>query len=217
MDSSNGAFWTSVAQSDIEDRNWVAAAASLEKAVSATRFDTYFADTVMLLERGLAASSNLNYTERYAVAMGHASAQALPEYKHLMDACKSSENEDGTWVSLCRDLGNMMAANSDDVVSTMIGYTLVRIAAERSGDLEYAARLEKENRDAYRGMKKVFFDSGADNLMVNDPRVAAMYLEVFASHGELAAIRAVAKEAERLRNDETYDQCNFEIRPSFSR
>ena len=208
-DPTNGMLWLEIASEHVEAGDWAEAERAMRRAISSSRFDTYFYDYTMLIERGLAASTDFTYPERVVTGIGVAAAVAIPAFGEVVTACASGDNDAVVWVPLCDELGRSMQKRSREVISTMIGWGYRRVAAERAGDTELAARLERESdafvdRYTHRQIRV-----GASTLMENDATVLRNYLDDFRAHGELGAIDRLVEVAERLRNDDTYDQCNF--------
>ena len=211
-DPTNGLLWIEVASEHIRSGNSGEAEAALRRAIASQRFDDYFMDYVTLIERALAATTELDYAQRVVYGIGIAAAVAIPGYGDVFNACKSETNDPATWSPMCDELGRSMTNRSSNLLSTMIGYGFREAAATRVGDAARHAELQlaadqMRERYLYRQTRV-----GAHAVLLNDHAVLQRYVDTFRAHGEMRAIDNLVDEAIRLRADETYDQCNFVIR-----
>ena len=209
VDESNGMVWLEIASDRIRKGAWDEAESALRRAVDAPRFDTYFMDHAMAVERGLAATTDLDYTERVVMGIGISAALAIPAFGDALQACKSGGNDELIWIDLCDELGAKMFSDSRELISTVIGQSYREVAALRAGDRAKADQLKQEARQVFNDVLRAQADSGAQALMANDPAVLQSYVEYFRAHGELKAVNLLVEDALRLRADPTYDQCNF--------
>lgn len=216
IDESNGMAWLEIGSARIREGKWDEAEAALRRAAMSPRFDTYFIDTAMVVERGLAATTDLDYSDRIVWGIGIAAAVAIPAFGDVSSACQSDENDPLNWVDLCDDLGEQMSDVSRELITSMIGYGYRKAAASRSGDKAAFELLDNQRRRIYHGMMSDQAASGAQVLLQNDPSVMQDYVENFLAHGELTAMEMLIKDARRLRSDPDYDQCNFVGNPDYS-
>ena len=208
-DPTNGLLWLEIASGHLRDGDRHEAERALRRAIASSRFDTYFIDYAELIERGLAASTDFDYPNRIVFGIGVAAAVAIPSFGDVSRACQSEENDAVVWVPLCEELGRSMHERSRELISTMIGWGYRKAAAERAGDSALARRLNDRSQQFREQYIMRQARVGATALMANDPAVLRQYIDDFRAHGELRAMDRLVEVAERLRNDETYDQCNF--------
>ena len=211
-DPTNGTLWLEVASEHIRNGDSSEAESALRRAIASPRFDDYFMEYVTLIERALAATTELDYAHRVVYGIGIAAAVAIPGYGDILNACKSETNDPATWSPMCDELGRSMTNRSSNLLSTMIGYGFREAAATRVGDAARHAELQlaadqMRERYLYRQTRV-----GAHAVLLNDHAVLQRYVDTFRAHGEMRAIDNLVDEAIRLRADETYDQCNFVIR-----
>ena len=211
-DPTNGMLWLEIASGHLEAGDWPEAERAIRRAIASQRFDTYANEYAMLIERGLAASTDFDYPERVIFGIGVAAAVAIPSYGEVSRACQSDENDAVVWVPLCDEIGKSLHNRSRELISTMIGWGYRKVAAERAGDNALAASLKRESEALYERYVYRQIRVGAAALIENDPNVLRNYLDDFRAHGELGAIDRLVDVAERLRADDTYDQCNFVMR-----
>ena len=214
-DESNGMVWLEVASDRIRRGAWSEAESALRRAVSSTGFDAYFIEHAMIVERGLAATTDLDYMNRIVAGIGVSAALALPAFGDVSLACRSGENDGLIWIDLCEELGVKMAGDSRELISVLVGYGYRRAAAQRAGDPVKADQLEQESTRIHADLLEAQARSGAQALLENDPAVMQRYVEYFRTHGELQAVDLLIEDARRLRADPTYDQCNFVGNPDY--
>lgn len=215
VDSANGLAWIDVASARIREERWEEAEQALRRAAVAPRFDSYFIEYALLIERGLAATSEMDYAERMVAGMGYAAATWIPGYGEITRRC--SDEADGYRIpaDLCFEAGEQMAGNSRELLATLIGKSVQQHAAARLGDEQLARELEREKQEIRDAVLRDGAFSGAHVLMQNDSAVLQRYVDTFLAHGEIRAIEVAVAEARRLREDPDYDQCNFVGDPDF--
>lgn len=208
-DPTNGMIWFLIASDRIKNGQWDAAEDAMRQVAAAPRYSFYFMEYTTLLERGLAATSDLGYAERVVGGIGIAAAIAIPALGDVSGACRSGDNDAMVWVDLCEEVGQRMSASEEELLTTMFGYGLQSGAAKRAGDETRAEILKREGSERVNGLHREQAQSGAQVLLMNDPQVLQSYVENFLAHGELEAMNRLIADARRLRADPSYDQCNF--------
>ena len=213
VDGDNGHVWLQIASTSIGEDRWEDMEAAFERAASAPRFDTYFMDFAVAIEQALGASSDLSYVDRITVGIGHAAAIALPYLGAVAEVCAADGVPASISTDVCDDLGRQMTASGRDILTVAIGYELRRMAAERDGNSARATRFSREKKAMNDEWVDALTNADGYALLANDPAVLQRYVENFLVHGEMRAIDLVVVEAQRLKADPTYDQCNFVQRP----
>ena len=153
----------------------------------------------LLIERGLAATSEMNYAERMFAGMGYAAATAIPAFGELSRRCSAEAEGYRLPADLCFEVGEQMAGNSRELLTTLIGKSVQRDAASRLGNEKLAAELEREKQETSDAALRDGADSGAWVLMQNDAAVMQRYVDTFLAHGEIRATEVAIAEARRLR------------------
>lgn len=185
----------------------------MRQVAAANRYSLYFMQYTSLIERGLAATTDLGYSDRVVAGIGIGAAIAIPALGEVSKACQSGDNDADVWIELCEEVGKRMVTNSDELITMMFGYGLRSGAAKRAGDVAVAESIEQEGKDRVNGLLREQAESGAQALMTNDPHVLQSYVENFLVHGEIGAMDRLIADARRLRADPGYDQCNFVSNP----
>ena len=209
VDGGNGAVWLEIGMRRLAQNDQPAAVEAVKRAIVAPRFDVYFVDHVVLMERALANRADKPYRDRMFEAMGYGAAWTAVSDYGIVQHCNALDTGDGVWLELCDRLGQKMFADGRTILDKLIGLALQKIAASQSGDQDW---IEKSITDfeAFRAqVKKVVEEPTMQALLWNDESVLAQYVENFSTYGEFEAQLRLREEAQRLREDPDYDQCNF--------
>lgn len=215
VDGANGLVWIGIASALMGDERWDEAELALRRAAVAPRFDSYFMEFALLIERGLAATSEMDYTERMVAGFGYSAATAIPGYSQMTRRCTGEADGYLLPADTCFELGEQMARYGTELLAVLIGMSVKRHAASRLGNEELARKLESDTRRIRDGVLQERVDSGAQALLQNDAALLRRYVDTFVAHGEIRATEALVAEARRLREDPGYDPCNFVGNPAF--
>ena len=208
VDGSNGAVWMEVAMLRLGEGDESAATEAVRRAIAVPRFDTYFIDYVILIERALSTHGESSYGDRAMAGFGFSAAMPIPSYS-ITKHCDASGAADTNWIDLCDQLGAKMFSDSTSLLDRAIGTSLRRIAAERNGnavEITRATAREAEFREEY---QRLTTSREATLLLANDEAVLRRFIENFSIYGEMEAQKRLHAEVERLKNSPDYDQCNF--------
>lgn len=206
----NGAFWLAYAIMAIEAGDDDAAIDALRHASTAAEFDTRYAEQLQLIDRGLAAATDWPQGRRVAAAFAFVSVVPY-DLSLLTRRCRASH--DGVWPELCEQVGAHMAAAAPDTLTRLIGMDLEKIVAEGRGDAQAIQAIEERKQQLRRTNASLELAGEFYNLLVNDEVRLQMYLADLDTYGEAEANHRLFAEAERLRRDPGYDQCNFRGNP----
>lgn len=213
VDGDNGALLLEFALRKLVNGDVKGAEDLLRRVVVAPRFDNYFIDIAMLIERGLASRGDQSYVERVTSGMGFAATLGLP-YGTITKHCSAVADPADEWVSLCFRLGEKMLAHGTSIIDQAIGTGLMKIAVKQSSNPEEAraaGQFEQDFKQYYQGL---ILDQSVWAVTENDEHVLRQYVENFATHGELLALERLSTEVARLKMLPDYDPCNF-VSPSF--
>lgn len=208
VDGSNGALWLEIARLRLAENNSDAAVAAVRRAIAAPRLDTYLIDHALVLERAMASRSDLSYRDRVFQGMGYSAALVVSFYQ-ITEHCRTVDESVGVWIELCDQLGAKMFADGRILLDQAIGRALQKIAAERSGDEDWISDATADYERFKTYYRSLLADRGTQALLENDEAVLRQYLDNFSTFGELEAQVRLQIEAQRLRSDPDYEQCNF--------
>lgn len=208
VDSSNGAVWMEVAALRLGEGDESAAAEAVRRAIATSRFDTYYIDYVILIERALSTHGESSYSDRAYAGFGISTGVPLPSYS-IKRHCDAPGGAGMNWIDLCDQLGAKMFSDSTSLFDRAIGMSLQKIAAEQNGDAAEIARVtarEAEFREEY---QRLTTTRDMALLIGNDEAALRRFIENFSIYGETEAQKRLHAEVERLKNSPDYDQCNF--------
>ena len=208
--SANGVLWVGLAGQMLDAGREDAAFDAIGQAIAAPVFDNYFDDQLMLLERGLAASTDWSYAQRVFHSVEFAISNA-PGVLPVIRLCETKQ--DGQWPMLCDQLAERLTDYEGDFGANAVGLELKTKMLEARGDSEGMAKLEK----SIAGLKNMFEDEGQlkemVNALLNDEVLLRTFLENLSASGEIAAYRLLTDDIERIKATDGYDQCNFVDNP----
>ena len=213
VDGDNGHVWLQIAITSIGENRWNDAEASISRAAAATRFDMYFIEYAVAVEKALAAGTDLDYMSRIVNGMGFAAAVALPDLRAVTNACTTDRLKVSIPANLCDTLGQQMIDGGRDILTVAIGYELRRLVAERDSKPELASQYSREKKALSQRLVNSMNNADAYALQMNDSAVLRRYIDNYLAYGEIRATELLIVEAQRLKADPTYDQCNFVNRP----
>ena len=208
VDSSNGAVWLQIAMLRLSEGNEDAAAEAARRAIAGPRFDSYFIDQVILIERALSTHGEGSYVDRIHAGFGFGAAM-VTSYNDITTHCDSVGGADATWIDLCDQLGEKMFADSTSLLDRAIGAALRRIAAVQSGNDAEIARATAREAEFREYHQQLASSREATALLTNDEAALRRFVENFSVYGEIEAQERLHADVERLKRSPDYDQCNF--------
>ncbi len=207
VDASNAAMWLQVAGLRLEQGRDREALDAMTKASAMPRFENYFIEQVLLVDRGLATATDWTRQERFDA--GSVLMSVTPRDFYLIERlCKKSEFGDAA--DICTRLGERISTDAKDISTQQLGISLLQAVEEDSEKLE---TLKHESEQLAREEFSFATDGEVLNVLLNDNDVTQRYLDTYAVYGEAAAVREARSEAARLQSVPGYDKCNFKSNP----
>jgi len=204
-DDVNGAHWAEIAVYREAQGDLAGALDALANAGSASTYDSHWIESVMMLERSLAASTSYTHGKRVVEAFGIAASEAFLE-ADVLRACKRHA-PDSEWWRICLDFGGMLEQKSGTVLGQALGLGLQREMLETSGSDASIAAVERRQAQFRRELYDENPSHGVNFLVEYDVNSLSDYLAVFQVYGEKAALEFARSEAERLKSLPGYDPC----------
>jgi len=208
IDGGNGAVWFELAVLRLRQGDAARAARAARRAVAAPRFDSYYIDTILLIERALSTFGDSAYADRIASGMRIA-AVLSPDYGEFSIRCRQLDSSDGMWIELCDQIGARMFSESASLRDQVNGISLQKVAASRTEDERLVAAAAAREAEYNRHIQHLLDSADELALLENDETVFRRYVDNFATYGEMEAQVRLQAEAQRLRDSPDYDQCNF--------
>ena len=106
-DGDNGAVWMEVAMLRLAEGKFDDAATMVRQAIAAPRFDTYFVEHALLIERALSTGGDSSYTERMITGVGYSAALVVSHYG-ITEFCRTVDEANVDWIDLCYQFGEKM-------------------------------------------------------------------------------------------------------------
>ncbi|WP_405242890.1 hypothetical protein [Lentisalinibacter salinarum] len=210
-DPHNGAMWVTAAAWRLGHDEPQAALEAMERAAAASTHREYFIDAVLVYEQGLAAASDLGYSERVPFAIALEAATPIP-FTRLSRACSERVEADSVWRGTCAELGRSTARRAHTMLGQLLGLELRRMTAEAGGDGAESAEVS-ERVSELMALMRDDRRAEAETVRRNDDRFARAYLDEWRTRGEAAALRSMMEEVDRLKRIPGYDPCRGKAAP----
>ncbi len=199
----NGAYWAREAFTKHEAGERAAALEDLQRVATAPEYDNYYAENIRVLERALALMEDLSYIERAWGAF--AFTNTVQTYNNAVYLMCELPLADDAWFDACLALAERGAAQGGSLTQQTMANTLL-------ADLYEAVGWDDESRRAREQLEgmldpRVRRSGDLSAVLLTDERVMSLYLEEFESGGEVDAMRFLAAEVERLKQDPHYTPC----------
>ena len=203
-DPNNAALWLTHSIIEAKNGNPSAAINSLEQALSAPNYNSYWAKTIEVSNQGLQEVGMDNQSARVVYSIGLAAAQALAPWQFLFKLCEQESKRREDIVHLCLDVGKKIAFQNKTQLEYAIGLSLQKKSYEILNDNENAERIaeiKKNNASSTPYMIEAF------DLMLFDQELLNYWLEQLKVFGEIEAEKRLVEEAIRLSSDPDYNPC----------
>jgi hypothetical protein len=206
----NGAYWVIMAGARYVRNDRDGALRYLERGVTAPRFDIYFAEQLVLLERALAAAGNLPYRLRVAEALGVLAAQ--PSAFGLVNACRVESPGDDGWLRACKAYANRLAREGETLMAQAMGRGMRRMLYESAlaapADQSPREKTAEELIDG--GILQSKLNLLVTQWMLVDDGFAAAWVDTLIVKGEGAAFNQAIREAVRRGEELGLNPCSYD-------
>lgn len=204
-DPHNGAMWVAAAAWRLSRNQPRAAREAMERAAAASTHREYFVDAVLAREQGLAATSELDYSERVVFAIALEATTPIP-FTRLSRACDERAETDPLWRGTCAQLGRSAARRAHTLLGRLLGLGLQWTAAKADGNASESAEIS-EKVSALSALTRDDRRTEAEIVLRYDDGVARAYVAEWRTRGETAALSYIIREVERLKRIPGYDPC----------
>ncbi|WP_116364299.1 hypothetical protein [Parahaliea mediterranea] len=198
VDGSNSETWAYIASSRFAAGEHAAALDAMRYAASAAQTRDYWTETIEMIERGLAASTDLAFAERAGMALGLAAAH-LPDYSGTVRMCREQSAASVEWAYTCLRYGQLVEAQGKTAMGSAIARVIQGFAYEALGEVERARALAQQ-REAH---KQAQLDAvkdhrpAVDRVLMSNPRFFYAYLDGVRAEGEAVALQRITTEIEQ--------------------
>ncbi len=199
VDGQNSESWIRIAANRYAVNEHDAALEAMRYASTAAETRAYWTETIEMIERGLAAGSDLGFPERAGMAFGLAASE-LPRYGDYVRMCEDRSAQSVDWAYACLAYGELVEVQGKTEMVVSIARSIQRLALEGLGDVDKAAevqqRIEERRQERLDSIKD--YNPAIDRLIVSSPILFSAYMAAIRSKGEEAARQKITVEIERL-------------------
>lgn len=199
VDGQNSESWIRVAANRYAANDDKAALEAMRRAATAAESRAYWTETIEMVERGLAAGSDLGFSERANMALGIAASE-LPHYADYTRMCEERSSKNVDWAYACLAYGEMLENQGKTEIGVAIARSIQKLAFEGLGETDEAAEIQQriEARRGERLDSIKDYNPKIERLIVSSPTLFSAYLAAIKSQGEEAARRQISAQIERL-------------------
>ncbi|HUF20360.1 MAG TPA: polysaccharide biosynthesis/export family protein [Burkholderiales bacterium] len=195
-DRENAESWALLATFRYRRGDVAGALAAMQGAARAPKATVYWAQTVALAERSLAARTEFTFQDRIGAAFG-AAAGTLPSPSALGDMCRAESTTRRAWGEACLAFGVLRGERADTTMAQLLAYSIRERAMTALGETGLAA--EDAAGYALFGAQRVEgglapVGSLFSALYVTNPARLHAYLDAIQQFGEEAGARVVYRQ-----------------------
>ena len=199
LDGQNSESWVRVAANRYAAGDEDAALEAMRRASTAAETRAYWTETIEMTERGLAAGSDLPFTERADMAFRVAGSK-LPLYRDYLKMCRERSSQSVDWAYACLAYGELVENQGKSEMGVSMARSLQKIVLENMGEVGRAAEVQQRIQASRQANLESIRDYNpmVERLIVSKPVFFSAYLAAIRLEGEQAARGRIAVEIERL-------------------
>jgi hypothetical protein len=201
VDSKNTETWARIAANQYAAGDTASAFAAMQRASSAAESSMYWPESIGMLERAYAASTNLSFGQRATSAFGMV---WLPQYGDIIEMCRVEAAISLEWGDACLRYGELLEVQGKTDFGFAIARAIQRETYKALGKNSQAEALQARTRTLREesALSEQAYDPAEDMLMISTPKLFAAYLADVRSKGENIArgdSRAMVRDILRRR------------------
>lgn len=210
LDRDNSIAWGEVAVNRYLAGDLDGARDALRQGAAAARTRQYWTDMILLIERGLAASTELGFSERALIAFGHGASRGGPSYNAINAMCQTDGAERMAWAYPCMAFAETVEAGSETYLGRIIMLHIQANALEVIGGPDARAAVDRRRVDLEAAFRSSIdaADPLAQRLLFAEPGFFARFLATMRASGEIDAMAYADEEARRWRTERTLAACD---------
>ena len=199
----NGEYWVLVARQRFGRDDRAGALEALRRAAAAPEFDGYFMANVRMFQRACSMMPDTTYT-----------VQTLAAYVVSTDVvdsgtsgigCGNDSQTPPEWMDACLAVGSRYESDGRTIDQRKAGAMMQARLLAAAGQQEEAEAARARRREM-QGVDDTV-DDDIFAVLLTDERALSLFLEEFEAGDEGSAVRFIADEVERLKQDPTYTPC----------
>jgi hypothetical protein len=195
FDAGNSEVWALVAANREARGELDGALEALQWAGRAPTSNAYWADTVALVDRVLAAHSALGPGRRVDEAFGRAAA-TVPNYDAITQLCRERAGTDGDWADACLSYGRALERQSLEVHGHAFGLGLQQVVAEATGEDARVSEIavRRTRWESATNAAREEFSAVRAVMLRSEPGMLGTYLDTVRRDTEAVAMRRFVEE-----------------------
>lgn len=199
VDGQNSESWVRIAANRYAANEYAAALEAMRYASTAAETRAYWTETIEMVERGLAAGSDMGFPARAGMAFGLAASE-LPRYGDYIGMCEDRSAQSVDWAYACLAYGQLVEVQGKTEIGVSISRDIQRLALEALGKADKAGEIQRRQneRRQQRLDSSEDYNPAIERLIVSIPTLFSAYMAAIRTKGEEAARRQVTVEIERL-------------------
>jgi hypothetical protein len=196
LDGQNSEAWMLAAAIRLRAGAEGAALEAMRQAASSSESRVYWAETLEMTERALAAAGDLSFRDRVALGADFATVH-LPDYSFHASLCAEQSAKSQEWAHACLRYGEVSETEGRTVLGQRAALVIQRVALKALGEQEkleaaaarYASLQAVMNHAHINGHRTM-------SVVTSTPTLFSRYLGLFRTRGEAATLAALEEEAE---------------------
>lgn len=181
VDGTNSEAWAMAAIGRYGRGDAEGALAALQQAGAASESNSYWIETLQLVDRALLAATDYDYTSRATLAIG-STDQSITGFQAILAMCNDTYETDDTWTRACDSYGALIERRHDTQWGREIGVNLRLASATRLGYVLPENQAETEST-SLRSPRRI----AVDRMIVTNPTYMSRYLAAIPIEGQQAA------------------------------
>ena len=209
VDGQNSEALIRVAANRYANGNLDEALRLLRRASTSAVTNDFWTQRILLIERGLAASTEFSFAERAEMAIGIAAAQPA-FFGDIIKMCKDQSAYSSEWAYACAAYGNLAETQGKTMMTIMIAQAIQKLAYEELGEVEKAAKIETRMRSLSQAYTSVgsMLDDETSKAVFGSPTLFSAYLATVSAEGEIVATQKIHDDVQRILNQQPELACD---------
>lgn len=206
LDGQNSEAWMLAAAIRLRAGAEGAALEAMRHAASSSESRVYWAETLEMTERALAAAGDLSFRDRVALGADFATIH-LPDYSFHASLCAEQSAKGHEWAHACLRYGEVSETEGRTVLGQRAALVIQRVALKALGDQDKLEAAEARYESLQAVMNHAHVNGHRTmSVVTSSPTLFSRYLGLFRTRGEAATLAALEEEAEpSIRRNEFGD------------
>ncbi|MEO8314149.1 MAG: polysaccharide biosynthesis/export family protein [Pseudomonadota bacterium] len=187
VDRQNAEAWALVATLKYKRGDVAGALIAMQGAARAPNSTWYWTEMIALIERTLAAQTDMPYSQRMASSFG----VGMPSQSNLLQMCKVESAASRVWGEVCLAFGKLRAEHNETEMAQTIAYSLREQVLTALGQRERAAEVAAEHAQMSAARSAMAQEPASSMtrlqmvLMETDPQQLHTFLGAIQQYGEV--------------------------------